>query len=202
MKWVVVVTVTIWTCFGEDTLETELLSGLKNLHNDLKQWETSLNLPTFTPLLAALHDLNSSLSLLNTTANRLKDDLNEHGNKANELYNLEDSLLRQFSNLSGQFAVLQSKIVHLDDMNVGDTVEAAFNKPSPRKMQIYLSVKVTQANNSKEFATVLEGLVQKEVTFRAIYGLLGMVETTQAWVVMIILWCQLNQVKERPQSED
>lgn len=160
---------------AEDSMALDLLADLHNLHSDLRQWNASLALSTYSPFLQALYSLNQSLSALNQTAAQLREDLSETSIKGNEIFSLEDSLLRLLSNLTGQFAVLQSKIVHLDDPNIGDTVEAAFNKPSPRKTQIYLSVLPTQANNSKEFATVLEELVQKEVTFRAIYGLLGVV---------------------------
>lgn len=164
----------VWTT-AEDAVASDLLADLRNLRSDLRQWNSSLTLPAYSPLLQALHHLNLSLITLNRTATYLRDDISELSTKANEVFALEDSLLRLLSNLTGQFAVLQSKIVHLDDPNIGDTVEAAFNKPSPRKTQIYLSVLPHQANNSKEFATVLEELVQKEVTFRAIYGLLGVV---------------------------
>lgn len=126
----------------------------------------------------------------------------EENAAANELYELEDFQLRLLSNLTGKFAVLQSKIVHLDDERISDTIEAAFNKPSPRKNQMYESVRFSQANKSKDFAAELERLMRKEGNFVVIYLVLGLVRDMQVWIVLLVLWCMLSRVRDRQYLHD
>ena len=158
-----------------DSPYAALISSIVKLRTDLKAWRESVPFGELRTIEDGFEGVKKRLEGLEVTAGRLKEELNVAGMKANEIYSLEDTQIRLLSNLTGKFAVLQSKIIHLDDENISDTVEAAFNKPSPRKNQIYESVLPTQANKSKEFATTLEGLMKKESNFVVIYVVLGVV---------------------------